>query len=452
LKRPLSDRLSSSATRALRRKLVWGYTAAIILILTCSLTASFLALKHFFTDSLRESLFLILDAEISESIPAFAAWKAGQKTPRPLGGSGDFAKPLEIGAKLNDQVFTVAQFWFAADGTVLMAENHLESEGTLLPSFQHWPYPNREIRAVSVSSVGAVKAWHFIGTADEVYLDGELLGKVVVGVNLTPFLKFTDLYYVVCFVTIIAVSVLALFVGNYFAAKAILPVENAMEKQRRFVADASHELRTPLSILLSSVDMLDVKNENRDIVKSMKEEILNMRNLTNSLLILVRSDAEDAARAVFDLSEALRPVVNAMRVVGDGKNIKIVPSVEEGVSLYGDEAKIGQLVRILVDNAIKYSSENSVVRLDVTAGHGTAKIVVADNGKGIPEEHLEHIFDRFYRVDKARARQTGGYGLGLSIARNITVSHGGEIKVESAEGKGSMFTVLLPLKNTRPRA
>jgi signal transduction histidine kinase len=251
---------------------------------------------------------------------------------------------------------------------------------------------------------------------------------------------------------IVVVSLLAFFAGNYFAAKAILPVEDAMEKQRLFVADASHELRTPLSILLSSVDMLNGKNDIQILTQSMKEEILNMRDLTNSLLDLARSDGEDAKRAAFDLSDVSRAAVSAMRAVADKNNIEIVLSVENGIRAYGDEMKIRQLIGILTDNAIKYSPENSAVRLDVTANRGIAKIVVADQGKGIPEEHLEHIFDRFYRVDKARSRETGGYGLGLSIARNIAALHEGEIRVESAEGKGSTFTVLLPLKNRRPRS
>jgi signal transduction histidine kinase len=414
------------------------------------LTASFWSLKHFLTTSLKESFFLILDAEINESIPAFLAWKARQKTRPSTDYSGKFTEPAE--KELNEEAITVAQFWFAADGTLLMAESHFEITEALLADFRHWPYPNREIRSVSAPSSDGSKTWHFIATADEVYQDGELLGKVVVGVNLTPFLKLAGLYYAVCFGTILIVSVLAFFVGNYFAQKAILPIENAMQKQRDFVADASHELRTPLSILLSSVDMLNGKNENPILVQSMKEEILNMRNLTNSLLTLVRSDGEDIERLVFDLSGASRSASDAMRTLADEKNIKIVSSVEDGVLAYGDEAKIGQLLEILLDNAVKYSPENSVVRLDLAVKRGFAQIAVTDHGRGIPQEHLEHIFERFYRVDKARSRQTGGYGLGLSIARNIVELHKGKIQVKSAEGKGSVFTVLLPLRSDHLRA
>jgi signal transduction histidine kinase len=330
-----------------------------------------------------------------------------------------------------------------------MAESHLENTKTLIASVQHWPHPNREIHTNPLASVDGSKVRHFVVTADEVYRDEELLGKVVVGVNLTPFLELADLYYAVCFGTILVVSAGAFCVGNYFAGKAILPVENAMEKQRRFVADASHELRTPLSILLSSVDMLNGKNENKALARSMKEEILNMRDLTNSLLALARSDEEDVKQAVFDLRGAASSAVNAMRAAANKKNIEIASSVEDGIQAYGDEMKIGQLLGILLDNAIKYSPENSVTRLDVAENRGIVQIVVTDQGQGIPEEHLEHIFDRFYRVDKARSRQTGGYGLGLSIAQNIVAQHGGEIQVKSAEGSGSTFTVLLPRKNRR---
>jgi signal transduction histidine kinase len=411
--------------------------------------ASFFVLKYFFTASLKETLFLVLDAEISESIPTLAAWKAGQKTPHIPDYSGNSTEPAE--SIPGEQVFTMAQFWFAADGTLLMAESHFENREALFTSFQHWPYPNREIHSVSVPA-NVSKSWYFVATGDDVYRNGELLGKVVVGVNMTPFLRFNYLYYAVCLVTIVVVSILAFFAGNYFAAKAILPVEDAMKKQRHFVADASHELRTPLSILLSSVDMLNGKNDIHVLAQSMKEEILNMRSLTNSLLALARSDGEDVKRAAFDLSDVSRSAAGAMQTVANEKNIEIVLSVEDGILAYGDEGKIGQLIGVLADNAVKYSPENSIVRLDVTASHGIAKIVVTDHGQGIPKEHLEHIFDRFYRVDKARSRQTGGYGLGLSIARNIASSHGGEIQVKSDEGEGSAFTVLLPLKSHSARA
>jgi signal transduction histidine kinase len=456
LKRPPFDGPLSPSVKRLRQKLVRGYTVAIVLVLACSVTASFSVLKHFLTDSLKESLFLILDAEISESIPALTAWKAGQKMASSPEHSGNFAKSPEAGAneseaRLNDQVFTVAQFWFAADGTALMAESHLENKVSLLSSVRHWPYPGREIHAISAPSHDASATWHFIATADDVYQDGELLGKVVVAVNLRPFFRFTYLYYAVCFATIVVVSVLAFFVGTYFVLKAILPVENAMEKQRRFVEDASHELRTPLSILLASVDMLNGKHDNRLLARSMKEEILNMRSLTNSLLTLARFDREDIKRAPFDLSEVSRSAVRKMLVVANEKNIEIAPYVDDGIQAYGDEIKIGQLIGILIDNAIKYSPRNSVTRLDVTASRGVVRIAVTDHGKGIPEEHLEHIFDRFYRIDKARSRQTGGYGLGLSIAQTIVSLHEGKIQVESTEDSGSTFTVLLPLKYNGPR-
>ena len=449
MKRSHPDRLSSTETQGLRRKLVWGYTVAIILILACSLTVSFWALKHFLTTSLEESFFLVLDAEIGEATPTLAAWKAGQGTPPYLDYSGNSTEPPE--ALLHEQGFTIAQFWFSADGTLLMAETHLESRDALVDSFRNWPHPNREIRAVSITPADGSKTWHFIAAADDVYQEGELMGKVVVGVNLTPFMKLTDLYYAVCLATIVAVSALSFFVGNYLAAKAILPVEKTMEKQRHFVADASHELRTPLSILLSSVDMLSDTDENRDLVSGMKDEILHMRSLTDSLLTLARSDEEEAKRVIFDLSDMSRSVVSSMQVVADAKDIQIVPSVTEGIQVFGDELKIEQLFGVLLDNAVKYSPEHSVVHLEVSAAHGEAKIVVTDRGTGIPQEYIEHIFDRFYRVDRARSRQTGGYGLGLSIAQNIVDLHKGKIQVRSAEGKGTAFSIVLPLNN-RSRA
>ena len=442
------DGAGSSTTRRLRRKLVWGYTAAIIVILMCSVAASFLTMRHFLSASLKESLLMVLDAEIDEATPAYVAWRGGEKTPSGPDDSDPSGETPHT--ELSEQAFTLAQFWFAADGTLLMGEVHLspESRETLIESFQGWPYPNRELRTVVVPSADGSRTWHFIAAADEVRRDGESLGKVLVGINLTPILGLTGHYYAICAVTILIVSILAYFIGNSLAARAILPVEEAMERQQHFVADASHELRTPLSILLSSVDMLNGSGDRRALVQGMKEEILGMRNLTNSLLTLARFDGENGGHADFDLSEALRSAVGSMQRVADRKDIRIVPSVADGVRMYGDGAKTGQLIGILLDNAVKYSPENSVVRLDMAVNQDVAEIAVVDRGMGISREHLEHIFDRFYRVDEAR--RAGGYGLGLSIAQNIAALHGAEIRVESREGEGSTFTVLLPLKN-RPQ-
>ncbi|MDR2176070.1 MAG: HAMP domain-containing histidine kinase [Synergistaceae bacterium] len=441
MKKTQISRLYSPTIKALRRKLAWGATVAISIILVFSVIASIFVLRYFITVSLKSTLFPILDDEINKSIPTFKAWKTGQKMSPSLNSRDDLTP---VPPNINERAFSIAEFWFAADGTVLMARSYLESREVLIANFRHWPHLNREIYVIQVSPDDVSKTWHYIVMADAVYQDGELLGKVVVGANLTPLLRLTNHYYAIASVASLVVSVLIFFVCNYFVSKAILPIESAMAKQRHFVADASHELRTPLSILLSSVDMLNDKNENQALIQSMKEEILNMRSLTNSLLTLARFDGEDFNPAFFDLSDTLRAAVNAMQVVADAKAIKIVLSVKEGIQTYGDRMKIGQLVSILIDNAIKYSLENSTVRIEVTTSRAIVKIIVTDHGKGIPQEHLEHIFDRFYRVDKARSRQIGSYGLGLSIARSIVTLHKGEIQAESVEGKSSVFTVSLP--------
>jgi signal transduction histidine kinase len=139
-----------------------------------------------------------------------------------------------------------------------------------------------------------------------------------------------------------------------------------------------------------------------------------------------------------------------MRLLAEDKNIGLRCEAEQPVRVEGDRARLKQVIVNLVDNAIKYTPAGGLVGVKVCATNGRAVLEVNDNGVGIPPEAAPHIFERFYRVDKARSRQMGGAGLGLSIIKAIVTAHGGQVKVESAEGRGSRFLVELPIAGKTP--
>ena len=244
-------------------------------------------------------------------------------------------------------------------------------------------------------------------------------------------------------------------IGFFLSRRALKPARLAYEKQRQFAADASHELRTPLAVVLSTADLLlndpTIKSDFlRQTILDMKDEVKKMSNLVADLLLVARSDnnALKTLAVRFDIAALLRQAVRTMTPIAEKKNIVIK---ERGdftpTEILGDEQKIRQLITILVDNAIKYTKEGGSVTIGfVPAKQGKVSFFIEDTGIGISKEDLPKIFDRFYRVDKARSRQMGGNGLGLAIADEIVRMHRGEIEVISEEGKGTRFTVTLRLK------
>lgn len=218
------------------------------------------------------------------------------------------------------------------------------------------------------------------------------------------------------------------------------------EKQQQFVSDASHELKTPLTIIESNASMLkrwgmDNKDLLEESVDAIYSEAVRMKEMTKQMLTLANHEGElDIEIEKVDLVSICK---ETSKLLGNtyGQIIS-VNAQNDSVIASADKQKIKQLLFILLDNALKYSS----LPIEIYVGYEKdyAFFTVKDNGIGIPKEDIYHIFNRFYRVDKARNRETGGTGLGLSIAKQIVDSHGGNIKVVSKSGEGTRFTVSLP--------
>lgn len=245
--------------------------------------------------------------------------------------------------------------------------------------------------------------------------------------------------------------ILALFGSLFMADKALIPIKNSWDRQKKFVADASHELRTPLAVILTNLDI--VKGNKHETIDSQKMWLDNieveskiMTKLVNDLLFLARIDSEQELLNMsnFSLNLAVNEAINPFNPISESKQIKIETQIENDINFYGDQARIKQLITILVDNAIKYSNPGGNVVIALKDSDNNIEIKVSDTGEGIEEKHLGKIFERFYRVDKARSRDSGGTGLGLSIAESIVKEHRGTIKVTSSPGVGTTFLIILP--------
>jgi heavy metal sensor kinase len=228
-------------------------------------------------------------------------------------------------------------------------------------------------------------------------------------------------------------------------------LEDAFQHINRFSADASHELRTPLTILQLELEGIinnhPLSGSLEDQIGSALEETHRMSRIVESLLTISRLDAGEAKldRSRLDMSDLATSTTDEMIVLAREKSIALHTSTEESVCVEGDRTRLQQVVANLIDNAVKYTPEGGTVEVKVQREAGKAVLAVSDNGLGIPATAIPHVFERFYRVDKARSRASGGAGLGLSIVKAICTAHGGEISVSSEEGRGSCFRVELPL-------
>ncbi len=227
-------------------------------------------------------------------------------------------------------------------------------------------------------------------------------------------------------------------------------LESSFDQMRRFTADASHELRTPLTAMRSvgEVGLRGRRDEAayREIIGSMLEEVDRLANLVDRLLTLSRADTGGAKLAVdiVDLSELAEEIAEQLEVLAEEKQQSIQVRCGTAARWEGDRMVLRQALLNLVDNAIKYSPSGGQIEISVSETSGGAVIDVTDTGPGIPAELQSRIFDRFYRVDKARSRENGGTGLGLSIAKWAVEVNGGHLSLESANGIGSRFRITLP--------
>ena len=249
-----------------------------------------------------------------------------------------------------------------------------------------------------------------------------------------------------------AVSCLLLIIGARFLInRMIRPVQEAFEKQRQFVSDASHELKTPLAVIGANADVLEGEIGSSEYLGYIQSEVKRTDRLVRDLLSLARMDKTDAEvpRSMIDLSKTVLEVALPFESSAFEEGRKLQMEVADGVSCYGNADMLAQLTVILLGNALKYSNAGGTITLQVESRGKWSVLRVRNTGEGIAQKDLQKIFDRFYRADASHGRQIEGFGLGLSIAKNIVEAHRGRIKAESVQGKETVFTVELPAHAVR---
>ena len=246
----------------------------------------------------------------------------------------------------------------------------------------------------------------------------------------------------------VAGILLSLLLVALLSKRAIKPMMENIEQQKRFITDAGHELKTPLTVISANMDVLSMDIGANEWVQSTQKQVANMRKLVNELVYLSRMDETDShlEKSVVDLSKAVQDVAAPFEGMAEfnGKNLML--NIEDDIKVSGDESALRRLISTLCENAVKYAPEDSEIQISLTQS-GKSVVLITENTMKEPfsEDTLSHLFDRFYRGDESRSKEeNSGFGIGLSIARAITEKHGGTIKAKIVENDRLQIICLLP--------
>lgn len=278
------------------------------------------------------------------------------------------------------------------------------------------------------------------------------LGKITVQIlrNINSEREILDQLLLIIVTGCVIGGLCAIVAGYFLAGRALVPIQQAWQKQQQFVSDASHELRTPLAVIQAKTDLLfrspsaTIKEKINDI-SVIAKECRRLSRLVANLLMLARSDSNqiEIKKEPFQLDELLKEIVDHYAEIASYQQKEITLDVKTPVQFIGDKERIHQLLIILLDNAMKYTEDGGHIHLSCRQTVSSIILEMQDNGIGIAKEEIPKIFDRFYQSDKARTRSDGA-GLGLSIAKWIIEKHNGKVKVHSELGKGTRFEIIFP--------
>lgn len=353
-------------------------------------------------------------------------------------------KPERIAVAARNNALHFFSYGFV-NGKMRRLEQPAGKAGDLLTEkMAEWRENDGEMKSVKIRNND--ERWRFLALSEswKNEPDGEEY-RVVVLLNVTPYFYVTHRYKsygllavgILCLISILAASILA--------NNAVKPLDEAYRKQKEFVSDASHELKTPLSVLLTYIEILQQQPQNAKALQVMKDETKNMSGLIENLLALTRlENTEKPTTQELNAADIIIPLVERLNTVHKDRKqpIKIICSKDIKVKM--SQQHFERLLTILLDNALKYTPADKEILIKAATGEHNAKIEIADKGIGIKNDDLPHIFERFYRADKGRNRQNGGFGMGLSLALDIVQKYKGRIKVQSEFGKGTTFFINLP--------
>ena len=229
------------------------------------------------------------------------------------------------------------------------------------------------------------------------------------------------------------------------SARIVRPIARSYEKQRRFISDAGHEIRTPITIIDADAEILEMDLGDNEWLSDIRQQTARLAELTNDLIFLSRMEEQEQATMIeFPLSDVVSETAASFQALALTRGKTFVMDVAPMLSMVGNEKQIGQLVSILLDNAIKYSDEAGEIRLSLKKQNKSIRLAVENTVEAISREVMDNMFERFYRGDASRNSGTKGYGIGLSIAKAVVETHRGKITAESADGRKVTITAVFP--------
>ncbi len=253
-------------------------------------------------------------------------------------------------------------------------------------------------------------------------------------------------YFLIASILISLGGLFFVFLLVLFFSKIMLrPITESYAKQKRFITDASHEIKTPLTIIDANTEIIEMEHGEDEWTTSIRNQITRLTELTNKLVFLSRMDEENnqITKLDFSLSDAVSETAEPFLAVAQSKGKELKLSIEKGISYTGDESQIRQVVSLLLDNAIKYSTESGSIQLTLKTGGKGRILEVWNTSDDIAQGNQDVLFERFYRNDASRNSKTGGHGVGLSVVQAIVQAHKGKISAKSDDGKSIRFTLTL---------
>lgn len=271
-------------------------------------------------------------------------------------------------------------------------------------------------------------------------------GIMIIGVDCTTDLTTLNTLLTITFVTISSCIIIVLFILLILSKRVLKPFEEIREKQRRFITDAGHELKTPIAIIQSNTEVIEMIDGENKWLDNIKQQTVRMNNLVKGLIELSKMDEQvlsEKEKQRIIISEIVYNSVESFRVIAESKEIELKTNIAPNIAVMGDLEDIVRLVGILLDNAVKYTDDRKELSVQLTSKSKKAVLKVSNTCKGLDRESVGKFFDRFYRSDSSRNSNTGGYGIGLSMAQAIVQNHKGKIGVQYTDDERIVFTVEL---------
>ena len=279
-------------------------------------------------------------------------------------------------------------------------------------------------------------------------------GKMIIFVDCTRELQSFRSFLITSLSVALAGLLLVFLLVLFFSKIVFKPVAESYEKQKRFITDASHELKTPLTIIDANTEVLEMVQGESEWTASIRNQVKRLTYLTQQMVALTRleENGQTGTMAVISLSEVIREAAEPFLLLAEYRNRKLELMIEPDIQCRCDEKRIGQLVSLLLDNGVKYSLIHSTIQLRLEKKGKKAVFSIWNVTDSIPQGDLSILFERFYRTDSSRSSDTGGSGIGLSVAKAIVNTHKGKIQAYSSDGKSIVITVTLPCILAKERA